>query len=256
MRTWCFRAVGLWKKGNAWIRDHSPRFYLNADLAPVLLDHIEPSVYMDHWSVQPFNGQARRIKSIFALAEAFAPTHVVETGTYMGSSTPYLASFASGPTYTIEIEEQYAARARKRFELNHAPLSIELVLGDSAQRIREVLARIPAHDSRVLAYLDAHWLDQIPTTEELEALDAWGGCWLAIIDDFKVEGDSGYGFDLYGDVVIGPAIVPDITAVQIWIPAELASRETGARRGTGYVVSAKAVPLIPEHALEGLRRVR
>jgi len=248
--------VALWKKGNEWIRDHSPKFFMNSDFAPVLLDHIEPAVYMDRWSVQPFKGQAPRIKSIFALAEAFAPTHVVETGTYMGSSTPYLASFASGPTYTIEIEEQYAARARQRFELNHAPLAIELVLGDSAQRIRDVLTRIPAHDSRVLAYLDAHWLDQIPTTEELEALDAWGGCWLAIIDDFKVEGDSGYGFDLHGDVVIGPTIVPEISGVQIWIPAEPASRETGARRGTGYVLSAKAAPLIPEHALDGLRRVR
>lgn len=196
------------------------------------------------------------MKSVFALAEAFSPTHVVETGTYMGSSTPYLASFASGPTYTIEIEEQYAARASKRFELNHAPLAIELVLGDSAERIREVLSRIPSLEARVLAYLDAHWLDQIPTSAELEALDSWGGCWLAIIDDFKVDGDAGYGFDLYGDVVIGPTIVPEISGTQVWVPAEPASRETGARRGTGYVLSAKAFPLIPQHALEGLRRVR
>ncbi len=246
----------MWKLGNEWIRDHSPKFYLNRDFSPVILDHIEPAVYMDHWSVQPFNGQARRISSIFALADAFAPTHVIETGTYLGSSTPYLASVADGPTYTIEIEEHFATRARRRFEDNHPALQIELVLGDSARQIVNVLQRIPAQDSAVLAYLDAHWLDQIPTTSELLALESWGGCWMAIIDDFKVDGDEGFGFDQYGDVVIGPGIVPDIPDVQIWVPAQPSERETGAKRGTGYVFTASALARIPSHAFAGLRRVR
>ena len=248
--------VGLWKKGNAWVRDHSPRFYVNSDFAPVMLDHVEPYVYMDHWSVQPFNGQARRFTSISAIATAFAPSHVIETGTYLGSSTPYLASFASSATYTVEIDTHVATRARRRFEVNHPSSGIELVVGDSATTIVRILAAIPADGTRVMAYLDAHWRDQIPTTAEINALETWGGVWIAVIDDFRVDGDDGYGFDRYGDVVIGPGIVPDVPGLQVWVPSGNAQRETGARRGTGYLFSEAALSLIPDHALVGLRQVR
>lgn len=250
------RRVGVWKKGNAWVRDHSPRFYVNSDLAQVMLDHVEPFAYMDHWSVQPFNGQARRFVSLSAIATSLQPTHVIETGTYLGSSTPYLASFATTAAHTIEIDQHVAERARRRFALNHASLGIDLILGDSATCIARLLASIPSDGTRVLAYLDAHWLDQIPTASEISALDDWGGIWAAVIDDFQVDGDEGYGFDRYADVVIGAGIVPSIPGLQIWVPAEPSQRETGARRGTGYLFSESALPFVAEHALAGLRRVR
>lgn len=80
--------------------------------------------------------------------------------------------------------------------------------------------------------------------------------WIAIIDDFKVEGDEGYKFDSYGTVTIGEKIVPRINSdLEIWVPRIPASRETGARSGTGYVFSSSADKLIPEWARQNLRRV-
>ncbi len=112
--------------------------------------------------------------------------------------------------------------------------------------MRKILTSIPK-SSKLIAYLDVHRLADIPTRSEPEALIEWGGCWIAVIEDFKVEGDAGCKFDSYGTVTIGKDIVPtDNSNLEIWVPRIPASRETGARSGTGYVFSSSADSLIPE----------
>lgn len=238
------------------LRDVVPRFFLPSTFAPLLVDHVEPHVYMDEWSVQPFNGQVHRIAAVTALAKALRPTIALETGTYLGSSTPYLAGLAERGAITIEIDAFTADRAAHRFRKNHPSVSIELLRGDSARLIRSALSTLDASTDRVLAYLDAHWLDQIPTRTELEALDEWGGVWVAVIDDFQVPGDEGYGHDAYGAVVIGPNIVPDRDHLQVWVVGAPSASETGALRGTGVVIPESVTASLPGFVLEQLRRVR
>jgi hypothetical protein len=80
MKSWLFSKL----KGFA------PKIFLSRPLAEILIGHIRPSDFMDHWSVQPFNGQLVRHKTISKIIEDFNPTACIETGTYLGSSTPYL----------------------------------------------------------------------------------------------------------------------------------------------------------------------
>ena len=235
------------------LRDVFPRFFLPSTFAPLLVDHVEPHVYMDEWSVQPFNGQVHRIAAITAIAKALQPTIAIETGTYLGSSTPYLAGLAERGAITIEIDDFNADRAEARFRRNHPLLSITLLRGDSATMIKTALSRLDPASDRVLAYLDAHWFDQIPTTTELEALDAWGGVWAAVIDDFHVPDDPGYGFDSYGSTIIGPSIVPSALHVSTWVVAAPSSTETGARRGTGVVLPRAVGEALPGFVREQLR---
>lgn len=238
------------------LRDVSPRFFLSSTFAPLLVDHVEPHVYMDSWSVQPFNGQVHRMAAITALAKALRPTIAIETGTYLGSSTPYLAGMAERGAITIEIDDFNADRAEGRFRRNHSAVPIQLLRGDSASMIRSALAGLDPKSDRVLAYLDAHWLDQIPTTTELEALDAWGGIWAAVIDDFQVPDDPGYGFDSYGSTVIGPGIVPERPHLEVFAVAAPSDRETGAQRGTGVVLPEAVTARLPAFVLDQLRRLR
>jgi predicted O-methyltransferase YrrM len=115
-----------------------PNFYFGEQLSEFFLDHIKPHRYFDKWSIQPFNGQSKRMSVIWQIAKDFNPTLGIETGTFLGSSTPYLASMVSGEMYTIEIEEQTALLAKERFEKNHKSSKIILVVGDSVEKISEI----------------------------------------------------------------------------------------------------------------------
>lgn len=228
----------LWSQ----LRGILPRKFFFTPLAYLFLDHIEPYLYMDNWSSLPFNGQSRRMRVISDISQRLDVGAVIETGTFLGSSTPYLAGFFRCKTYTIEIDQFNAERAQKRFDQNHKNLDIEMRLGDSAIKIVELLGLIDPRKV-VFAYLDAHWLDAIPTKAEIQALLDWGGQWIAVVDDFKVPGDSGYKFDSYGQTIIGLEIIPNDSNLEVWVPKESSALESGVRSGTGYIFSDKSIRL-------------
>lgn len=223
-------------------------------LGYILIEKIHPADYMDNWTNLPFNAQSIRMQTISTIYLGFKPEFTIETGTHLGSSTTPLAAMTEGKTFTIEIEPIFHDIAKERFKRNHPGLKIDPVLGDSSVEMRKILKTI-SKSSKLIAYLDAHWLSEIPTYSELEALIEWGGYWIAIIDDFKVEDDSGYKYDSYGSVTIGEQIVPNkYSDLEVWVPRIHSSRETGAKSGTGYVFSSRAELLVPEWALQNLRR--
>lgn len=226
-----------------------------AGFSEMLLDHIAPAVYFDKWMIQPFNGQAVRWNTISGISRRFEATVAVETGTYLGSSTPYISSLASGKTYSIEINQETLKKTTRRFRENHSGCDIELILGDSAVEIRKVLSKLDPKSNRVIAYLDAHWLDAIPTTDELLALVKWGGAWVAIIDDFKVPHDTGYGFDHYGETIIGPGIVPANSGITTFVPKVNSSQETGVKRGTGYLFNELSLAIVKPDEFSDLTRI-
>ena len=108
----------------------------------------------------------------------------------------------------------------------------------------------------MIAYLDSHGHGILPTAAELHALNNWGQDWIAIIDDFKVDADPGYGFDVYNDVEVGMNIVPEIPGLQVWVTKENSILETGAKRGTGYVFTEKSASQMGPSIMLNLQRVR
>jgi len=214
-----------------------PNLYFSEFLSSFLLKHIRPTNYIDLWSTQPFNGQIQRARQIRTLVNEFKPSICVETGTYFGTSTPHLASFVSGKTYTIEIDPMIHSDAKERLSLSFPMFEIDCILGDSATQLNKLLQKLDPTSEKILAYLDAHWLYALPLMRELEILTKWGGEWIAIVDDFMVPGDTGYGFDEYGSEVIGKTQVPANLGLNIFVPKGPSHLESGARRGTGYILS-------------------
>jgi cephalosporin hydroxylase len=214
-----------------------PRFYFSEYLTLFLIHHMKPYIYIDQWSIQPFNGQIERAKQIRAIAKAFHPTVCIETGTYFGTSTPHLASMVSGKTFTIEINYENFKNAQERITRNFPMLNIQCILGNSVIEMEKVLASLNPESERILAYLDAHWLKEIPTRRELELLCEWGGEWVGIIDDFQVPNDESYLYDSYEDHIINLSQVPKNWELKVYVPSSPGSVETGARRGTGFVFS-------------------
>jgi len=213
------------------------RFQFSASTSRRLIRHIKPLEILGNWWISPFNGQSRRTYAISVLAHELEPTAVVETGTFVGSSTQF---FLGMPTVkkVISIESNLASYkiASTRYK-DFSSDRLELLHGDSKVLFSEVLDSPNPKTTTLLCYLDAHWEGDIPTIEELKLLARWEGTWLAVVDDFKIPSEigGGYGFDQYGDSIVDMSVIPKDCGLRVYIPNDSSENETGAKRGTAYI---------------------
>lgn len=204
-----------------------------------IIKHLAIESYLDFWHVRPMNGQKNRLRAIYYLASILKPTHAIETGAYVGTTTQYLTSMVGEKTFSIEINKNFLDISKKRLKNEIDSGVLELILGDSKIEIKKILKILDPEKHRILVYLDAHWLDYVPLKEEIQSLLDWGGVFIAIIDDFKVPSDIGYGFDRYKNTQIDISQIPKSEKISVWIPSEPAFFESGAKRGTAYLIHAK-----------------
>ena len=93
------------------------------------------------------------------VAQRHACKILVETGTYRGDMVrACLDKFDQ--IYTIELNEQLASRAQKRFAKN---AKVKVIQGDSSKELRNVLQQI---DKPALFWLDAHFTVRVSSDIE------------------------------------------------------------------------------------------
>jgi predicted O-methyltransferase YrrM len=161
-----------------------------------MIDYLRFPELGERWG-GPFNGQQARQALFQSIVQRCHPAAIVETGTYFGSSTDFMASIFAVPIYSMEAVPRNFGFAKMRLRNKK---NVELLLGDS----RESLATLLSTDGSqyvgqpVLVYLDAHWGEDLPLSEELTCVYGSGWKAITVIDDFQVPGDDGYGFDDYG----------------------------------------------------------
>lgn len=176
----------------------------------------------------PLNGQAFRQRMVTEILSQPHLTAIIETGTFRGTTTEFLAGFQR-PVYTVESHPRYYAYSRQRFARDAE--RIQIAYGDSRSFLR-TLADTGAI-ARPFCYLDAHWEQELPLGQELQIIfGAWPDA-VVMIDDFEVPGTA-YGFDAYGpDSTLNLSYVsryqPGLSA---FFPAIRADDETGLRRGS------------------------
>jgi predicted O-methyltransferase YrrM len=136
----------------------------------------------------PFNGQEGRLAIIQELLEAVVPAAVVETGTYRGISTHWLAQHFAGPIWSCEAEDLYFLQAERRLK---GCRSVFLELSDSRPFLKRlVLTLTPDHPT--FFYLDAHWKQDLPLRDELAIIFASQPKAVVMVDDFRIPQDAGY----------------------------------------------------------------
>ena len=216
----------------------------------LLSTFLHPWIGRQKWSDLPFNGQLRRARAVKELLGYFAPTVNIETGTYRGITTEFLFKLTEVPTHTIEANPELFIQSSHRFRALGSDCAIIAHLGDSAERLREILRGLDPHQDRVFAYLDAHWEESLPLASELNHLVAWGGPFVAVIDDFFTGEGSAYGYDFYGDLVVGKTQIPRGFGLRLFVPDEPTYKESGAMRGTGYLFSAEALSRIDQDFIQ------
>lgn len=197
----------------------------------------------------PMNGQGARCRMVARIIADDAPCAIVETGSYLGTTTEWFASFHV-PVFSSEsngVNHGFASARLARFR------HVSIWRGDSRDFLRALdWAALNAKKQPVLFYLDAHWHEDLPLAEELEIVFARCARPIVIIDDFRVPGDEGYGFYDGGP---GKALTWEYVAPVVErhgagaaYPATPSAEESGARRGcivlTRAVASIGGAPLL------------
>jgi len=177
-----------------------------------------------------FNGQHVRLKIFEGIRRQIRLTAIIETGSFRGTTTSYLA--ATGvPTYTVEYDLNNFAYTRARFRFDRR--KVKVTQGDSRDFLRALAIDASVPKNGVFFYLDAHWNEDLPLREELQIiLSSWRHS-VVMIDDFEVPGTT-YGFDDYGpgkrlDSSILEGLAPG--TLQEFYPVAAPEEETGRKRG-------------------------
>ena len=256
LKYWLWKVSIFYRSMVTRATKYIPKILLRIDNAHDLLEKIDSSAFLAVWFVHPLNGQLNRQLTMSNIALIYKPEIVIETGTYVGSSTPYLASLASNQMITIESQEKFLAQAKKHFiHLGLFAEKISIIHGDSSVEINKVLSQIP-QENKILFYLDAHWDSVLPLKEELELITNRGGSFIVAIDDFQIPDDSSFGYDHYDGEAINLGLIPNTFKGELWLPNHSADFESGARKGTAYLFSELALSEIEVSKVFGIRHYR
>jgi hypothetical protein len=216
------------------------------------VDYLRPELRMPAWGNGPLNGQIRRQQAVRRLVAAVPFDEVVETGTFRGASTEFLAALTGIPVYTAENSVRFFEFARRR--LGGWP-AVRVELTDSRTMLLRLSERRDVGEKTTLFYLDAHWHRDLPLREEVTIVArAWPRA-VILIDDFRVPGDPGYGFDDYGPgkrLEASYLSMEELSGWGFFYPSAPSETETGARRGYIALVSPELVPAVS--AISELRR--
>lgn len=121
------------------------------------------------------------------LSRIFNLRVLVETGTCQ-ASTLLAVKDSFDKCYSIELSDHYYKEATKRISENKGSSDIELIHGNSATKLRELLASLDKN-MRVLFWLDAHSSGGLtanegdPLPEEIRAIIELSPNSLVVIDD-------------------------------------------------------------------------
>ena len=194
----------------------------------------------------PFNGQTARQALFRDIIANTRPQAIVETGTYLGTTTEFMSQTGL-PVFTMELHPRKYGFVRARFWRRR---NINLIHGDSRTGLRSLFdgALNGLSGLTVFFYLDAHWNDDLPLADEIDIIFSRCPWAVVMIDDFEVPSDPGYQFDDYGPgkaLVLG-YIRPAVLAHELraFYPSTPSATEGGARRGCVILAKEACLGLV------------
>lgn len=158
---------------------------------------------------------------------------VIETGTYLGSTTKHFSEWAE-QVHTIEIKKEHFLEAR---DFLQDKKNVIMYHGNSPETLDNILSNIDKHEL-LFIFLDAHWNEYNPLLDELAVIAKHGFRPVIAIHDFKVPGHPELGFDQYKDITyewnwIEESVKKIYHGVNFTI--EYNHKATGAKRGIIYI---------------------
>ena len=187
----------------------------------------------------PFNGQVGRQAIFHEVARLMSLEGIIETGTFRGSTTEFIAEGVRTPIWTVEARLRFYHYARMRLARF---ANVQVSFGDSRTFLRRLANDQNVPKRRVFFYLDAHWYEDLPLRDEIKIVTTHWSDVAIMVDDFQVPGDPGYQFDDYGDhkqLTLTYLGALSQFGLQAFFPRIPSGEESGMRRGS--VVLADSV---------------
>lgn len=140
--------------------------------------------------MKAFNTDVKLAERFLDLREEYKINVAIETGTYHGETTKWLAENFD-VVYTVEYNKIYLEEAQSRMA---GYFNIRSYLGSSVDLLGNFLHE--CKDNNVIVFLDAHWYAN-PVLQELDRIYESGIKPVLAIHDFKVPNRPDLGYDLY-----------------------------------------------------------
>jgi len=192
-----------------------------------------------------FNGQKIRKEIFKQITSQIKFDTIIETGTWLGNTTGFMAQNSHLPVYSAEIIKRSHLIAKNRLKKLE---SIMLELSDSRSFLIRCSNNENLNKRRVFFYLDAHWYEDLPLFSEIEIISNTWDEFVIMIDDFKVPDDKGYGYDDYGPnkSLSLDYIMPTIKKhdLCVFFPSISSTEETGAKRGCAIICKNNTIAKI------------
>lgn len=189
----------------------------------------------------PFNEDGYMELEFLRLKKKYNIKHVVETGTYHGMTTVWLAKTFKH-VYTTEVNANFYTIAQNRFEESKVKDKIQSYHGDSITVLPSIISTLKSQEENALFFLDAHWYTN-PLLGELLAIASEGyKPTIICIHDMMNPNDPSMGYDVYPD----QGIIYNYEWVQKHIEAIYGAngftyyynqKADGARRGALFIIN-------------------
>jgi hypothetical protein len=193
----------------------------------------------------PLNGQSGRQEMVKKIINGWQPSAIVETGTYTGITSEWLAKITKVQIYTCENNKKFYSQAASRLSQYK---NIALFLSDSRKMLNDISVS-SLSKQRVLFYLDAHWDADLPLQDEISIILRAFNDPVILIDDFRVPFDFGYKYDKYGpNKILNLSLLKECVNEQFYIafPKLNSSQETGEKRGCALIANHNTMNKLEE----------
>ncbi len=199
-----------------------------------------------------FNRQRIRLRVFREINIRIPFDNYIETGTYLGLTTHFLANTArmrGASVHSCEINDDYYIIASRTVG---DMTNVHLHHGNSVDFLRSLSAKVS--DAVNFVYLDAHWYKYLPLRDELAVIGNWPNT-VVMIDDFKVPFDEGFGWDKYDEdsEICMRYIEGSIGSGTVYFPNYPAQQEgAGIARGFAVILMSERYTKV----LDGVRLLR
>ena len=165
-------------------------------------------------------------ETVHGLIEKHGIWRAVETGTWRGYTTRALSQMVEYVA-AIEIDPLMCEEAQRT---TCDRINITFFRGDSAKLLPSLAG------AGVLFYLDAHWFNEWPLFDELDAIAEDGRPCVIVVHDCQVPDHPEFGFDSYGGVPLTfDLLKPYLDKLKFPWRHSFNSEAQGHRRGVLFI---------------------